>query len=128
MATNVKSLGIRYPFTNESLTKTFIDLDYDMGDVVKSELMHLIFTPKGQRIRNPEFGTRLINFIFSPNDNDTWGDVKQEIKEAVSKFMPSVNLTDINVYQEDTYGLIAKIDYTVDNGSTISQQTITTRL
>ena len=98
---NSKSLGIRYPFTNESLTKTFIDLDYDMGDVVKSELMHLIFTPKGQRIRNPEFGTRLINFIFSPNDNDTWGDVKQEIKEAVSKFMPSVNLTDINVYQED---------------------------
>lgn len=125
---NSKSLGIRYPFTNESLTKTFIDLDYDMGDVVKSELMHLIFTPKGQRIRNPEFGTRLINFIFSPNDNDTWGDVKQEIKEAVSKFMPSVNLTDINVYQEDTYGLIARIDYTVDNGSTISQQTITTRL
>lgn len=125
---NSKSLGIRYPFTNESLAKTFIDLDYDMGDVVKSELMHLIFTPKGQRIRNPEFGTRLINFIFSPNDNDTWGDVKQEIKEAVSKFMPSVNLTNINVYQEDTYGLIARIDYTVDNGSTISEQTITTRL
>ena len=99
-----------------------------MGDVVKSELMHLIFTPKGQRIRNPEFGTRLINFIFSPNDNDTWGDVKQEIKEAVSKFMPSVNLTNISVYQEDTYGLIARIDYTVDNGSTISEQTITTRL
>lgn len=125
---NSKSLGIRYPFTNESLAKTFIDLDYDMGDVVKSELMHLIFTPKGQRIRNPEFGTRLINFIFSPNDNDTWGDVKQEIKEAVSKFMPSVNLTNISVYQEDTYGLIARIDYTVDNGSTISEQTITTRL
>lgn len=124
----INSLGIKYPFTRESVMNTFVDLDYDKGNVVKSELMHLVFTPKGSRIRNSEFGTNLINFIFSPNDNDTWGEVKQDVRDAVAKFMPSVTFDNITVYQEDAHGIIVRLDYTVDNGSTVSKESVSVNL
>ena len=54
--------SIHYPFTNESIEKTFVDLDSNSQKAIQSDIMHLIFTPKGQRIRNPEFGTNLVKY------------------------------------------------------------------
>ena len=57
--------GIKFPINVVSDDKTLFDLNYTRAESVKSEVMHLIFTPKGQRLRNPNFGTRLIQFIFN---------------------------------------------------------------
>ena len=93
-------------------------MDTTPQDAIKSSIMHLIFTPKGQRVRNPEFGTNLIQFIFNPNDSQTWGDVKSEIKDAVSRFVPNTTLEDIEIYETDEgRGLVARIKYTVKDGS-----------
>ena len=56
--------------------------------MVKSEIMHLLFTPKGQRLRSPNFGSRLIQFIFNPNDQDTWTDIVSEFKDMVKQWVP----------------------------------------
>lgn len=122
--------GIHYPFTSTGLTKTFVDLDSDPQKAMQSDIMHVIFTPKGQRIRNPEFGTNLIKFLFNPNDNETWTDVKSEIKNAVGQFVPNVILTDLNVYANggDGHGLIAEISYSVNEGNFNTEYTITTNI
>ena len=65
--------GIMFPITVSSEDMTLFDLAHTRAEQIKSEIMHLIFTPKGQRLRNPNFGTRLIQFIFNPNDSETWG-------------------------------------------------------
>lgn len=114
----VNHIGIKFPFNIKSIEKTFLDLDTTPQDAIKSSIMHLIFTPKGQRVRNPEFGTNLIQFIFNPNDSQTWGDVKSEIKDAVSRFVPNTTLEDIEIYETDEgRGLVARIKYTVKDGS-----------
>lgn len=112
--------GIKFPFSTISDKNTMLDTDMSYGEMVKSELIHCIFTPKGERLRCPEFGTRLIQYIFNPNDTDTWGDVLSEIKEAVSRWIPRCNLDDLQISESsDGVGLIATMSYTVkeENGS-----------
>ena len=57
--------GIKYPFSEESDRLTFFDLNENKNESVRSMLLHILFTPKGQRLRQPNFGTNLIKYISS---------------------------------------------------------------
>lgn len=122
--------GIKFPFSTVSEENTLLDTNMSCEDSVRSQLMHVIFTPRGQRLRSPEFGTRLIQYIFNPNDNDTWGDVVTEIKDAVTRWVPQCQIDDVNVSEtEGGVGLIVAIKYTVtgDDGET-SQYVMSTKI
>lgn len=107
--------GIKFPINVVSDDKTLFDLNYTRAESVKSEVMHLIFTPKGQRIRKPNFGTRLIQFIFNPNDNETFGDIVTEIKETVKLWIPDCNIKNIEIaLDEEGIDVYAKISYTLN--------------
>ena len=126
----IQYYNIHYPFTSKGIEKFFVDLDSDAQKAMQSDIMHVIFTPKGQRIRNPEFGTNLIKYLFNPNDNETWTDVKAEIKTAVAQFVPNVTLTDLNVYANGSngHGLVAEISYSVNEDNFTSDYTIITNI
>lgn len=120
--------GIKFPFNIVSDYKTLLDLNITKADRVRSQLMHLIFTQKGQRLRLPDFGTNLLQFIFNPNDLQTWDDVQYEIKEGVKKWVPDCELNNITIYETDNgRGLIAELKYSVreDNGTTTEHELIT---
>lgn len=121
---NLKRYGIKFPITIQSADNTLIDLNQTKDDEVYSELVHLIFTPKGQRLRDPNFGTRLIQFIFNPNDSETWGDILTEIKETVSKYIPSCSIKDLAVNESDNgIGLNVEMKYTVKQNGTNTEYT-----
>lgn len=106
--------GIKFPINVSSDDMTLFDLAHTRAEQVKSEIIHLIFTPKGQRLRNPNFGTRLIQFIFSPDDTETWGDVVSEIKETVKMWIPDCKIKEVEVAEfEDGLALYARIRYTL---------------
>lgn len=119
--------GIKFPFNIVSDEKTFVDLDRTPGDGIKSQIMHLIFTPMGQRLRRPLFGSKLIQFLFSPNDSQTWGDVVSEIKDMIKRNIPNCSLDEIKVYEiNEGLGLVANIKYSViENGNTVQYQIMT---
>ncbi len=117
----IQKFGIKFPINVVSEDKTLFDLNNDRIEMINSQIMHLIFTPKGQRLRKPEFGTRLIQFIFNPNDLDTFGDVVSEIKETVKMWIPDCTIQDVEVAaSDDGLQLFAKIRYTLTemDGST----------
>lgn len=121
--------GIKFPTTIKSFEKTLLDLDIKTVDGIRSELFHLIFTPKGQRIRYPDFGTNLIQFIFNPNDSQTWQDIKSEIKNSVAQFIPNTTLNDIEIYETDNgLGLVAAIKFTVTENGDVSTYQMYTKL
>ena len=121
--------GITFPITAKSFEKTLLDLNLNEADSIKSQIMHLIFTPVGQRLRKPLFGSKLIQFIFNPNDSQTWGDVVRDIKEMISNNIPNCNINDISVYEvEDGLGLVADIKYTVEQNGVEYQDEIITEL
>lgn len=109
--------GIKYPFSEESRRMTFLDINETKEDSIRSMFLHILLTPKGQRLRHPNFGTNLINFIFEPNDDTTWDKIKSEIKNQVSFYLPQVNFNDINIIdnEEDKEGIYLEIDYDIEN-------------
>lgn len=123
----IQHYGIKFPFNKKDYEGTFVDLDKTRGDSIKSQIMHLIFTPMGERLRRPLFGSKLIQFIFNPNDAQTFGDVKNEIKEMIKRNIPNCTLDDIKVYDVDSgQRLIAQIKYSVtENGSTTQYDIMT---
>ena len=124
-----KQYGIKFPFNIKSLDKTFVDLDKNEGDSVRSQIMHLIFTPIGQRLRKPLFGSKLIQYIFNPNDSQNWNDIIREIKDMIKSNIPNCSLDDINIYtSDDGIELIAEIKYSVSSNNEIIPYKIITKL
>jgi len=122
-----KKYGISFPITVKSDEKTLFDTNSTLAEAVRSQIMHVIFTPKGEKLRDPEFGTHLIQYIFNPNDNQTWGDIREEIDVAIGKYVPECHIKDIDIAAgEDGRDLYARILYTISsNGGIMTYETIT---
>lgn len=122
--------GLTFPFTAQDDEHYFLDVNHSLKDKVRSLLMHVIFTPKGQKLRDPEFGTDLIKFIFEPNDSESWENIKREIQEAVKKYVGDINIKniDIMVDNEEMGAVFVKLQYSVSNGIKTEQDSFITRI
>lgn len=118
--------GIKYPFTVENLNGQFLDLNQSLDKKLLSEILHVILTPKGQRVRMPNFGTGLIKYIFEPNDQMSWGNVKDEIINSVSSFVPNAKLVNINILKDenDDNKIALNIEYTVSKGNVVETNNV----
>lgn len=113
--------GIKFPIQIVSEEGRCLDLNLTKASMVKSQLMHVLFTPIGQRIRQANFGTNLIQFLFNPNENETFSDVMGAIKQTVKKWVPDCSIESIEMVETDNgLGLDARIKYSVleDDGTT----------
>ena len=122
--------GIKYPFTSNNDENIFLDVNETETDCVKSKVLHVIFTPKGQKIRDPEFGTDLIKYIFSPNDSYTISEIKSEIDSSIKKYVPEVEFKNFNVYKDenDENTIIVTIEYGVKIGNKTEITTVGVKL
>jgi phage baseplate assembly protein W len=122
--------GIKYPFRNEGVQHFYVDANESISEKVKSQLIHIVFTPKGQRIRNPEFGTDLIKFIFSPSDDMTWEAVKAEVTESVTRWANNITLKNIEVVknEEDEHEIYVRLDYSVTEGNKTTNDSVVIEL
>jgi len=119
-------MGIKYPFRTDGFQRFFVDANNTPMEKARSEIMHIVFTPKGQRIRCPEFGTDLIKFIFDPNENVTWEAVKNEVSESVGRWAKNITLNNIQVVknEEDESEIYVRLDYSVSEGNKITNDSI----
>jgi phage baseplate assembly protein W len=126
----IQKYGITYPFTSDNNDKLYLDMNETYADGVKSQLLHVIFTPKGQKLRNPDFGTNLTNYIFAPSDSQTFESLKREISSQVLKYVPSIEFRDISIYKEenDNHGIVVMIEYGVKKGNTTEITTVAVKL
>ena len=118
--------GISYPFTSDGFQNFYLDANSSVKEKVRSQLMHIVFTPKGQRIRNPEFGTDLIKFIFEPNDKITWESVKNEVTESVKRWATNISLNDIQIVknEENESEIYVRLDYSVSEGNKVTNDSV----
>lgn len=130
MSNKKKYYGLKYPFTAQDFENYYVDLNSSQKDKARSLLFHVIFTPKNQYIRNPEFGTDLIKYIFEPNDRGSWADIKAEITRVVQKYVTNVTLNNITVMQseDDVSEVFVRIDYSVREGNKITNDSVITKL
>ena len=122
--------GIKYPFENKNNENYLFDLNTTMRESIRSRLLHVIFTPKGQKVRDPEFGTDLIRHIFEQNDTQTWSKMTEEISSAVSKYVPDTVVNSIKILQneDDSSVVFVRIDYSVKEGNLVTNDTVITKI
>jgi phage baseplate assembly protein W len=88
--------------------KKFALTDYEL---VKRDLLNALNIREGELPGRPEFGTRLWNFMFEVNDQDTVRNITNEIERIVT-YDPRVELNDLIVTQ-DVHGIILELVVTI---------------
>jgi len=68
----------------------------------KSNIKNLLLTNKGERLGNPTFGTNLLSLVFSQENTDLESRVEEEIRAAMSEFLPYINIKSIETNFSDT--------------------------
>ena len=131
MASKTKQYyNIKYPFTINNEDGLFMDLNESVRDMVASELLHIILTRKGDRLRMPNFGTNLIDFIFNPSDSITWSGVMAEIRDAVSTYLPNAHIDDVTVVRDEQNdnGIYVDVKYSVAQGNISTNNRVVVKL
>jgi phage baseplate assembly protein W len=126
----LQKYGIKYPFTSNNNDEIFLDVNDTALDGVKSQVLHVLFTPKGQKLRDPEFGTDLIKYIFSNGDNDDLSGIKSDISKQIKKFVKDVDFRDIKIYKDenDANSMIVIVEYGVKVGNDTEITTVGVKL
>lgn len=122
--------GIKYPFTSENEEGVFMDLNKNVTEGVKSKVLHVIFTPRGSKLRDPDFGTNLVRFIFEPNDEESLDGIRTEISSQIMKYVPQVEFRNIEIYKEETddNSVVVLIEYGVKKGNNTEITTVGVKL
>lgn len=95
-----KTYGIDFPF-NESRKGFFLNMTETPEKEIRANLLHLILTRRGTRYYLPDFGTRLYEYIFEPNDSITFQIIEDEIRTTVKRYIPNLDITQIRIVQAE---------------------------
>ena len=107
-------INIQFPFKDDPDGK-FLKMNSDAKQAIKSDLVHLLLTNKGERLYLPEFGANLRQYIFEPNDQVSADAIKNEINQAIKTFIPNLQVTQLTVTpsEDNIHATVVRIDYVV---------------
>ena len=98
---NGVTYGLNFPF-RDSRRGDYLELTELQSQEIKADLIHLLLTRKGTRYFLPDFGTRLLEYIFEPLDGPTFSQIEAEIRDSVQKYIPNLRITNLQVYDAST--------------------------
>ena len=118
-------INIDFPFRDSS-DGSYFKMNKTDKDAIRADLLHLLLTNKGERLYLPEFGSDLKKFIFEPNDEITQEEIKGNLNQTITRFIPNLLVNDIS-FRNDTIEelIIVELTYTVTEGTFTSTDTIT---
>jgi phage baseplate assembly protein W len=92
------AIGVSLPFNGPAgpFNKT-----YSTKDQIKSNLINLLLTDKGERVFNPEFGTDLRRVLFEGITENIVPTIQNLITTNINIFVPEVRVTSITVNTEN---------------------------
>ena len=101
-------IGLELPFARSrtglfGLTETTLE---QAGHNIKN----LLLTAKGERVMQPEFGSDLRELLFEQDTEDFIDRIQLAIEEAISTWLPYINVEEANVVTDDSNPNRVKID------------------
>lgn len=85
-----KIIGIGFPLSLDSVVKG----TKNTKEQIKSNLINILLTEKGERINEPNFGVGLRQLLFEPNI-DLVG-LKNTIHDQINFYIPEITLVDVD--------------------------------
>lgn len=126
---NKQYYGIVYPFTHNNTQELYLDLNESYEQSIQAQILHIIFTPKGQKLRDPEFGSNLIKYLFDPEYGVTFENIKNQIRSDVAARISGVVFDDISILDtEDGHEKIVSVYYTIKKGNQEIQNNVAIKI
>jgi|TARA_R100000995_G_scaffold65280_1_gene34316 phage baseplate assembly protein W len=112
-------IGLSFPLRQDiyndfALTKNSLEQ-------AKHNLKNLLLTHIGERVGQPEFGSRMRELCFEQQDDELPVKIEEEVKRAVSNWLPYINVIQVNTLTEegDRNKVFVEVQYT----TTLNPQT-----
>ena len=117
-------IGLELPLTHTQ--NGFFNRTKTALEQARSNIKNLLLTNKGERLGNPTFGTNLLSLVFSQENTDLEARVEEEIRAAMSEFLPFINIVSIetNFSDENMSTAIVNLRFTL-NVAVTSEENLT---
>ena len=102
------------------LTKTSLEQ-------AQHNLKNLFLTYPGERVGQPEFGSRIRELCFEQVDDELPNRIEEEVRRTVSNWLPYINVQEVNTLNEegDENKIFVQVKYsTTLNPSTMESITV----
>lgn len=81
---------------------------------IAQAIQNLLFTRIGERVFQPNLGSRLLNLLFEPLDNATAALISLEIRQVLERYEPRIGVNSVNTYPDsDENGFQVEISYSI---------------
>ncbi|MEO6527549.1 MAG: GPW/gp25 family protein [Gemmatimonadaceae bacterium] len=82
---------------------------------VEEAMMMILLTPVGQRVMRPDFGCRIHELVFAPNDASTEGLAVYYVEEALVRWEPRIQLKEVTASGDpmNPERLLVRIEYEI---------------
>ena len=97
-----RAIGVSIPFNAEGV----FNQTYSTKDQIKSNLINLLLTYKGERIENPEFGADLPRLLFESLTEDLYPRIQNQIISSVNTYIPEITILNIEIIPNIDYNTI----------------------
>ena len=118
-------IGLSFPLRRDNnndfkLTKTSLEQ-------AQHNLKNLFLTFPGERVGQPEFGSRIRELCFEQVDDELPNRIEEEVRRTVSNWLPYINVQEVNTLNEegDKNKIFVQVKYsTTLNPSTMESITV----
>ena len=119
------TIGLSFPLRRDNtsdfkLTKTSLEQ-------AAHNLRNLFLTYPGERVGQPNFGSRLRDLCFEPVDDDLPEKIEEEVRRAVTNWLPYIIVQEVNTLSEDSdeNKIVVQVKYsTTLNPNTLESITV----
>jgi phage baseplate assembly protein W len=113
-------MNIDFPFTFDRLGRT-ATTGYD--DHIRDMIEQLLFTNPGERVNRPDFGSGLLQLVFSPNSPELAAALQFTVQAALQRWLGDViDLRTLEVTSENSTLRIV-VEYVVRRSGEARQET-----
>lgn len=114
-------IGIALPFNGVGV----FNKTYSTKDQIKSNLLNLLLTNKGERIMNPDYGADLQSSLFEFVDTNNESSIREKILTAIYIYMPEITVTEVKVLSDvDTNTIYVVVNYYINISEDADQVTV----
>lgn len=111
-----KALGILLPA--ERGTAGYFNQGFDVVTQIKSNLINLVLTRKGERLMQPTFGCNIHDLMFDQITDETVAAARGAIEEAVQSWLPYLSIKNVVINKNsDSNEVFLDIRFSVRNNS-----------
>ena len=115
-------IGLSFPLRRDK----FHDFAMTKNSLQQAEhnLKNLLLTYPGERVGQPTFGSRLRELCFEQIDDTLPQRIEEEVKRAVTKWLPYINLIEVATLTEegDKNKIFVRVKYSTSLNSQTTQQ------